>query len=249
MIKNKQGELGSVNKNILEIAPEYQRSVSPKLVRTIGQSWDWHAAGALIVNKRDDRYFVVDGQHRYIAAQGIDDINRLPCIIHQDLSIEQEARLFYIYNSDRKNVTAFDRFRAACVFKDEIALFVRAEVEKVGFEVANKGVNSVTGIASLLDVARENRDRFKRCLSVASGLCKDSSMRGSVFKALSVLDKKIGLKDARLVDRMLEIGLPRLYEGMRLEQLRWGNQRATTNARGILKTVNEGLKHKFQLED
>jgi len=70
-----------------------------------------------------------------------------------------------------------------------------------------------------------------------------------VFKALSTIDKQIGLKDKRLVDRMLDIGLPRLYESMRLEQLRWGNQRATTNARGIIKVVNEGLKHKFSLDD
>ena len=90
---------------------EYQGHVNEILVEKISKNWKDSAAGAIILNLREDNtYAVLDGQHRVLAAQkrGVTELNALVFI---GKSRQEEAELFVQLNF-KHNVRPFDRFRA-----------------------------------------------------------------------------------------------------------------------------------------
>ena len=85
-ILTEQGELLTINKNLLTIAPEYQRGLSKTSVKRIEQNWSWRAAGVVTVSVRNGTHYVVDGQHRVEASKNIPEITHIPCLVFKSLS-------------------------------------------------------------------------------------------------------------------------------------------------------------------
>lgn len=93
------------------VDPEYQGHVNKGLVDRIAKRWDDAAAGAVVLNWREDNtYAVLDGQHRVLAAQraGVTDLNAL---VFVGKTKKEEATLFVQLNT-KHNVLSIDRFRA-----------------------------------------------------------------------------------------------------------------------------------------
>src|ERR1039458_1218404 len=69
-IKNAPGEFHMLPKGELEVDPGYQRNkINLGRVVELSRAWDWIACGCLVVALREDnKWFVVDGQHRKLAA-------------------------------------------------------------------------------------------------------------------------------------------------------------------------------------
>ena len=96
--------------NLLDVDYSYQR-VRTAHVNKIYDKWDPNQCDYLIVSYRDDKFYIIDGQHRYYAAlaRGVKD---LPCIIRTGLTMEDEARIFVEMNTSRKPLNPFDTFKA-----------------------------------------------------------------------------------------------------------------------------------------
>jgi hypothetical protein len=80
-MKDEPGELMHVDKKRLRIDHEYQRSANEVKVTEITKRFSWLALGAIVVVRRGDAYYVVDGQHRVMAAMRRTDIATLPCVV------------------------------------------------------------------------------------------------------------------------------------------------------------------------
>lgn len=96
--------------DLLDVDYSYQR-VRTAHVNKIYDKWDPNQCDYLIVSYRDDKFYIIDGQHRYYAAlaRGVKD---LPCIIRTGLTMEDEARIFVEMNTSRKPLNPFDTFKA-----------------------------------------------------------------------------------------------------------------------------------------
>jgi len=93
-IKNAPGEFLMIPKSELEVDHAYQRDrINQRRVEELARAWDWIACGCLVVALRDDnKWFVVDGQHRKLAADQRSDIRELPCLVFETAGRREEAR-------------------------------------------------------------------------------------------------------------------------------------------------------------
>lgn len=80
-MQDKQGEQRQINKNLLLVNDDYQRTASASKILEIASEWSWIGCGVIIVAKRDGSYWVIDGQHRVLAAKRRSDIKEMPCLV------------------------------------------------------------------------------------------------------------------------------------------------------------------------
>lgn len=135
---NKAFKTLSVNQLTVDI--DVQRNLNIKRVRSIADDFRPDALGIITVSHRDDdSYVVVDGQHRWKAAEqvGIED---LLCTVYEGLTKQKEAELFRILNNT-KIVNALDRFRVRVVEEEPVAIAISAILEKQGWRVPDAPAN------------------------------------------------------------------------------------------------------------
>lgn len=140
-------------KLMVDIA-SYQRSYSDTRSLEMARSWSWVALGAIIVARRPDgSLWVVDGQHRLMAARRRSDVSKLPCVVFDVSDLASEAAGFVRSNTARKAMTMVDRFRAMIVSGDADAIFLRDLLATTGHIIAQGGGKTTgkkVGCAALL---------------------------------------------------------------------------------------------------
>lgn len=134
----------------------YQREIKQDLIQTIRNNWHDIAAGAIILSRRKDgSLWIVDGQHRVAAAQML-KMTRLPAIIIEGLTIEQEAEL-RIELTTRKSDTPGEKFKARLVANEPKALSILEIASSLDVKIAldrQKGdsVNALSALEYIWDV-------------------------------------------------------------------------------------------------
>ena len=134
------------------VDPTYQGHVNRPLVQKIAANWNDAAAGAVILNMREDNsYAVLDGQHRVLAAKkaGVKELNAL---VFVGKTHEEEATLFVQLNT-KHNVRPIDRFRAALTAGSPREQEIAATVARCGLEIKDgPAPNAVRSVVALLDI-------------------------------------------------------------------------------------------------
>lgn len=120
----------------LRLAGEYNRPLRQSWVNTLVATFDPSIMDPLKVSHRNDgTYVIIDGQHRYRALERIGWLDRMiPCLVGEDMSIEEEARAFTI-GAQVKKLDPIDRHNAAIVARDERALDIQKAIDVAGFMV------------------------------------------------------------------------------------------------------------------
>lgn len=118
----------------LRIDEQYQRTIetaqSQALIRKIAMYWNWDLCQPLVVSRRGNHLFVIDGQHRWEAAKLRDDIEDLPCVVVSYPDAAMEAAAFVELNQQRRPLAKLDVFKAAVAAGDpESAKIVEAMAE------------------------------------------------------------------------------------------------------------------------
>lgn len=148
------------------VMDRYQRPLELARVKDIARNFKPELCDPLVVNRRPDgSYACIDGQHRghgLIAGFG-SDVTWL-CRVTEGLSYEEEARLFFELNQNRRQVSVVDRFWAAVEAADPEALQVKEIVERHGFGLISRTRTgdpehgTITALGALLHVFRKYRD-------------------------------------------------------------------------------------------
>jgi hypothetical protein len=137
----------------LMIDTSYQRSImssaSQGLISRIANGWDWRLCVPLLVSRRDDGLYVIDGQHRWQAATRRGDILYLPCCVSQYASPGEEAAIFVDANRKRRSVVRVDTFRAAIVAGDPTAMSIMRLLEDAGLKLARASGHATLGAGEL----------------------------------------------------------------------------------------------------
>jgi hypothetical protein len=126
----------------LKIDDSYQRSIdtgpSRALISKIASGWDWRMCLPLVVSKRPDGFYVIDGQHRLAATNLRGDIQYLPCCVFVFENVAEEAAMFVAMNRARRAINRLDDFHAAQAGGDDEALTIARIVQAAGFTVSRK---------------------------------------------------------------------------------------------------------------
>lgn len=134
-----EGSMGLVSVDSLWVDGAYQRPERMAVSMKMAREWNWQLCGAIRIHERtDSRLFVYDGQHRAIAAW-LAGIPELPAIVfRQDdpMTIQDEARVF-VGQTQRRNISAFDKFRALLAAGDISAINIARDVEAMGYTIRN----------------------------------------------------------------------------------------------------------------
>ena len=133
--------IASVPVVLMRLDKSYQRETNNENIQRLIRDWDDNRCDFLLVSFRDDKFYVVDGQHRYTAAKfkGVED---LPCVILTGLTKEKEARIYSRQNENVKKLTIYDVFKANLINGDDSIPEVKIDMEinkickKYGIEVS-----------------------------------------------------------------------------------------------------------------
>lgn len=175
----------------LEVDDRYQRPLDKARVAKIVKEFDERRFGVLEVSQRNGHANVFDGQHRLAVARKL-GMNSVPCLVHTNLTPEQEAELFVALQRDRKGINQIDRFRAR-VFTGEVeALDINGIVEACGFRIRRDGADagalySIQAVTSLERVYK--RGNLAETLALLRDLWGGDrkSTDGGLIEGLSII--------------------------------------------------------------
>ena len=153
----------------LNVDMSYQRITYPqKLIK----EWDYNKCSFLLVNYRADekKFYVIDGLHRREAAiyHGIDC---LPCEVLENLTREEEAKLFATQHDAVDDLTIYDKYKANLIYGEVNATAIERMCGVYGLRVSKNGKESggriITALCRLTrnvkckkDSEKENYLRF-----------------------------------------------------------------------------------------
>lgn len=102
--------------------------------------WDDDLVGALVGSLRPDgKVYLLDGQQRWSAKLGLAEPDyEFLVIVHDDLDLAGEARVFSGLNRGRKAVSAYDKYRVDVVAGVPIAVAVDEVVTSLGLSVGSQ---------------------------------------------------------------------------------------------------------------
>lgn len=147
----------AINPAVLNI-PTYQRESDATKVEAMASSYSSEALGAITVSRRaDGSLWVIDGAHRTAAAVRRGDTD-IPAIIHEGLSLTEEANLFLKLN-DTKQMKQVEKFLARVVAEQPAAVAMNTLAKSYGWKIASTKMDgvivAVVALEYVYDGARE----------------------------------------------------------------------------------------------
>jgi hypothetical protein len=144
----------------LRVPTEYQREIEVNHVAKIARSWDNTSVGVLVGSlRKDKKVYVVDGLQRLSAKRDVlgEGDYEFTVLVHDDLTLEAEAKLFVDTNTGRKNVAAFYKYRAGVVAEDPVDCAIDDVVNDLGLKVGANSSEGVIGcVATLQRIVGKN---------------------------------------------------------------------------------------------
>lgn len=250
-VKDDPGALKLLHKTDLKIHPSYQRHAAGKKVVDIASSWSWIACGAIVVADRGGEFWVIDGQHRVLAAKNRADIDLLPCVVFATESVAQEAQGFLDLNTQRKAMSSIDRFRALLVAGNDIAIFVDSEFKRLGIVANNSGhgTRNIKSVGLCMTMAQIDKEMFSDTLSLVALICADCPIKERLLSGLGYIRQKVGAIDGKLHKRIVDIGQDRLNQGAMRAAAFYKRGGAKVFATGMLEEINKGLQKRYAFKE
>lgn len=252
-MQDKQGEQCQINKNLLLVNDDYQRTASSSKILEIASEWSWIGCGVIIVAKRDGSYWVIDGQHRVLAAKRRSDIKEMPCIVFDVENICDEASGFLATNTNRKPVTSHGKHKALVVSGDEIAIFVEKTFNNLGVGIRPTAhrAGETKSIGWAMRRAADDKEKFIKVVSICFDICIRDNMPipERLLEGIWILNSKCGngLNDKRLEDRIRGKGGRALLDAANKACAYYAAGGGAIWAKGILSELNKGLINKFTM--
>lgn len=190
-----------------------QRGLDWRRVNKMAAEFDRDALGTFIVSDRgNDLYHVIDGQHRAETvriAEGEDA--KVDCRVFHDLTREDEARLFRLYNNTAK-LQALTKFLVRIEEQEPVAVEINNVLHKYGWRVTGgtgEGVFAAVGaIERIWNRDQEAVDRTLATITRAWGH-NSSAVTGNIVEGIGLVYARYGelINDKSMVERLA------LFEG------------------------------------
>lgn len=252
-VKDKPGTPIMINKHELQINHEYQRVLLPHKVEEISSAWSWVACGSISVAMRDGEPWVMDGQHRVMAALRRADIVELPCLVFEMEDVRDEAQGFLNINSLRKTMTSVDKLKASAVAGDESAKQFKALCDRLNLTLTPNGNQVGTVKSAAWGMQRMKEDPV--ATTIVMELAAELSHADHVFVQERLLgglwyihkNCEGGLNNPRLRQRIKLRGAKMLVEEANKAAAFYGRGGDRVWAGGMMNSINKGLRTRFQM--
>lgn len=252
-LQDKPGKLMFIDKEDLEVDPEYQRSHSQIRVNAMASNWSHIACGALTVGFREGKYFIIEGNHRRLAAGVRSDITKLPCIVFDTDSVKEEARGFLNANVMRSPVKMMSTYKARLTAEDEDSLYLEKLFKDLGMRAGtNHRPKEVNCIGTCFQLMKANRLRFEQTMKFMAELCKDEPITMILLQGIYYLNMHLAngdLDNKRLRDKLLEVGAIKLTKAAQRSAAYYASGGAKVWATGMLQDINKRLRDKFKFSE
>lgn len=253
--ENSPGDLLYIHKSKLSVDPTYQRDPkSDKKVIEIAKSWNWVSLGAIIVAQRENgQLFVVDGQHRVLAAMKRSDVKELPCVVHKSGGAIEEATAFIESNTGRQAVKTHEQHRARLVYGDDVAVHVQRLLDEGGKFISTGGspANGLRCLGVMYKLARNNPRDLDRVWPLIAELTEGHHTSERVVEGLVYIERNMpegdSLTSKRWSGRIISIGNDELVKAAGEGAAFFAKGGAKPWAAGIVNRINKGLKKKLEV--
>lgn len=251
-LKDSAGKMEYLDKTLLKIDESYQRTARSSKVLQLASNWSWVGCGVITIGYREGFYWVIDGQHRVMAAMKRSDIQFLPCLVFDTENIQQEATGFLDANIGRKPVNTVDKFRASIVAGNETALYVNNVFLKYGFNPTSSACKpmDLKSIGWAMKKAESDKPLFDIVMKTTSELCVGNSIAfEDIMEGLAYihLNCNVNLSDTKLRQRIKQVGVDRLRIGAKRAAAFYVRGGSKVWADGMMQEINKGIRCKFIL--
>lgn len=195
MVERKVGDLW--------VDPNVQRQLKKARVGKMAADFRPDALGVLTTSYRSPkRIHVIDGQHRYRAAEAAAHTGTIQTMEYHGLTVPEEAALFRLLNTTEK-VSRIDQFLIACVEQDPAAVHLAAMLKMCGWEVANSSAEGrLTAIGSLERVYALDPNAADAALHVITKAYghRPAGVQGSMLEGVGRMIARYGVETIDLDD-------------------------------------------------
>lgn len=118
-------------------------------VNKIKREFDPEQVRPVLVSFRDGKYYIIDGQHTALAIyelNGEDGTTLISCDVREGLTYQQEAQLFYDFNTNSRPACAADKIWALVCAGDADAIAFKDLIERCGYTFGRKSANAISPI-------------------------------------------------------------------------------------------------------
>ena len=223
----------------LEVDARYQRPLTT-FWKTVSEKFNPALVGTLIVSERGDgSKHIIDGQTRWKA---MDDqgLPGAPCLIYEGLTMQQEAELFALLQTQRRGMRTYDRFRAQLVAKNPMAVGISRVVQDSGFDLSTRETpNTMQAIAALERAYRIDPDHLADVLTVIRnvwGVENRDAVSAQIIQGLSFFLRTQEKIDYERLEARLRDVTPRLIQNQ-ASQIREGAGPGTGTGRSVSQAI------------
>lgn len=194
MVERKVGDLW--------VDPNVQRALKKARVGKMATDFQPDALGVLTTSYRSARrVHVIDGQHRYRAAEAASYTGIIQTMEYHGLTVPEEAALFRLLNTTEK-VSRIDQFLIACVEQDESAVrlagFLRDHGWSVGASAIEARLSAIASLERVYALNPEAADGTLAVLTLAFGH-RPAAVQGALIEGLGRMLARYG-RDVDLED-------------------------------------------------
>ena len=253
-VQDAPGQQIMVNKNNLQVDHTYQRSANDAKLMAIARDWSWIACGSIVVADREGVLFVVDGQHRVMAARKRSDITELPCLVFNTNEAKQEARGFLAAQTQRKPITSVEKFRALVTVEDPAALIVQELLNSTGHAPGNGASSkSVKCIGILLKEANTDASILCKMWPLIASVSEGKVVHARLIEGLLYIEKRMldgnSLTDRDWQNRVKKAGADALLDGASKAAAFYTAGGAKVWAAGMVEVINKGHRNRLELTE
>lgn len=137
-----------VDLRALSVDYRYQRSIDFKKSK-LDKEFKLERAGTLLVNYRDGKFFVIDGNHRRVAAM-ISHHTHIGCLIYlPGISYEKEAEIYARQDDNKRNMSIRDSYKAGLECNDPICVKIKDICDKYRLVITTSTKGGNRNLSSL----------------------------------------------------------------------------------------------------
>ncbi len=192
---------------IVKVDYRYQRPTDEKRVEFIAANYDPMRVGVPVLSMRaDGSLWYIDGAHRgaAIVKAGQGDTPIL-CLVHEGLTVEEEAGWFVILNGDRVAVDVMSKYRARLIKKEPVAVEIHGIAKSKGLTISySHGSKTISAIAAV-EWVHSKKGNLAAVLDVLApwALIDERALDGVIVKAVSIFLEQYPEADASHLHRRL----------------------------------------------
>jgi hypothetical protein len=257
--RNERGKLEYVAKSLLQVDATYQRSLNDAKRLRIASQFNWAAFGVLLVARRaDGSLWVIDGQHRLMAAQSRSDVQEVPVAIFEfGDNVMDEAKDFLITNKNRRPLSGVDSFKALVVSGDPIALKVQDLIRAAGRVVGETSAigKRIRCVKAMYNCMSTNSGAMERVWPLIIELSSDQEVDNRLVQGMHWLEGhlvdvtggKRSLTESELRRKLSIAGYSAILRSIGDAAAYYHRGGQLVFARGILKVINHKRRSKLRM--